>query len=116
MLKFYQDNNPPLVWDGRRNKLGVQFRNGVFETEDQSAIDLLLRVGYRHDPIVEPIVKDIAEEDDSNSNSNAVPAVKKTGSEQGECIDPPPVKTPRKKAGITRKPSANKSPVMRRKK
>lgn len=49
MTKFFQDKNPPRVWDRNLNKVTVVFQNGEFETEDQALIDLLIRVGYRHD-------------------------------------------------------------------
>jgi len=49
MVTFLQDNNPPRIWDPVKNKVTVVFQNGEFETEDQALIDLLIRVGYRHD-------------------------------------------------------------------
>lgn len=49
MMKFFQDKNPPRVWDRDLNKVTVVFQKGEFETEDQSLIDLLIRVGYRYD-------------------------------------------------------------------
>lgn len=49
MTKFFQDKNPPRVWDRDLNKVAVVFQKGEFETEDQSLIDLLVRVGYRYD-------------------------------------------------------------------
>jgi hypothetical protein len=52
MTKFYQDKNPPRVWDRNLNKVTVVFQNGEFETEDPALIDLLVRVGYRHNGIL----------------------------------------------------------------
>ena len=48
MTKFYQDKNPPRVWDKVKSKVTVVFKDGEFETEDSTLIDLLVRVGYRH--------------------------------------------------------------------
>ena len=48
-MQFFQDKNPPRVWDRDLNKVAVAFQNGEFETEDQALINLLVRVGYRHD-------------------------------------------------------------------
>ncbi len=47
-MKFFQDNNPPRVWDKVKSKVTVVFQNGEFETEDQAMIDLLVMAGYRN--------------------------------------------------------------------
>ena len=47
MTKFFQDNNPPRVWDKVKSKVTVVFQNGEFETEDTAMIDLLVMAGYR---------------------------------------------------------------------
>ena len=47
MTKFFQDNNPPRVWDKVKSKVTVVFQNGEFETEDPAMIDLLVMAGYR---------------------------------------------------------------------
>jgi hypothetical protein len=52
MTKFFQDNNPPKVWDKVKNKVTVIFQEGEFETDDPALIDLLVRVGYRHNGIL----------------------------------------------------------------
>ena len=52
MTKFFQDNNPPRVWDRVRNKVTVVFQNGEFETDDPAMIDLLVRAGYRHNGVL----------------------------------------------------------------
>lgn len=50
-MKFFQDKNPPRVWDRDLNKVTVVFQKGEFETEDPSLINLLVRVGYRHNGV-----------------------------------------------------------------
>jgi len=63
MTKFFQDKNPPKVWDPVKNKVTVIFQNGEFETEDPTLIDLLVRVGYRHNGVLpEPEPKKPVEE------------------------------------------------------
>ena len=52
MTKFFQDKNPPRVWDRDLNKVTVVFQNGEFETEDPTLINLLVRVGYRPNGIL----------------------------------------------------------------
>lgn len=52
MTKFFQDKNPPRVWDRDLNKVTVVFQNGEFETEDPTLINLLVRVGYRHNGVL----------------------------------------------------------------
>ena len=58
MTKFYQDKNPPRVWDKVKSKVTVVFKNGEFETEDSTLIDLLVRVGYRHDCVLSELKPD----------------------------------------------------------
>ena len=47
MTKFFQDNNPPRVWDNVKSKVTVVFQNGEFDTDDPAMIDLLVMAGYR---------------------------------------------------------------------
>ena len=58
MTKFFQDNNPPRVWDKVKSKVTVVFQNGEFETEDSTLIDLLVRVGYRPDCVLSELKSD----------------------------------------------------------
>ena len=48
MTKFFQDNQPPNVWDPIKNKVVVRFQNKVFETDDPSLAELLAEAGYRY--------------------------------------------------------------------
>jgi len=64
MTKFFQDKNPPRVWDRDLNKVAVVFQKGEFETEDPTLINLLVRVGYRHngvfpEPESKPVEKQV---------------------------------------------------------
>ena len=75
MTKFFQDKNPPRVWDRDLNKVVVVFQKGEFETEDQSLIDLLIRVGYRHNGILpdpEPVKKPEKKETLTRANPKMV--------------------------------------------
>lgn len=58
MTRFFQDNNPPRVWDKVKSKVTVVFKNGEFETEDSTLIDLLVRVGYRNDCVLPELKSD----------------------------------------------------------
>jgi len=58
MMKFFQDNQPPNVWDPAKNRVVVRFENKVFETDDPALADLLVKAGYRYNgsiPELEPI-------------------------------------------------------------
>jgi hypothetical protein len=48
MMKFFQDKQPPNVWDPARNKVTVRFENKVFETDDPALAELLVKAGYRY--------------------------------------------------------------------
>ena len=50
MLKFFQDNQPPNVWDPVKNKVMVRFKKKVFETDDPALVNLLVAAGYRYPP------------------------------------------------------------------
>ena len=58
MTKFFQDNNPPRVWDNVKSKVTVVFKDGEFETVDPAMIDLLVRAGYRHNGVLTEIKSD----------------------------------------------------------
>lgn len=48
MTKFFQDNNPPKVWDKVKNKVTVIFQEGEFETDNPALAALLVKAGYRY--------------------------------------------------------------------
>ncbi len=45
-MRFYQDDQPPLVWDAKLQKVTIIFQDGVFEADEKQA-ELLERAGYR---------------------------------------------------------------------
>lgn len=47
-MKFFQDTNPPRVWDRVKEKVTVEFQEGEFETEDPAQVEVLIRAGYRY--------------------------------------------------------------------
>lgn len=47
-MLFHQDSLPPLVWDHKRQKVRVQFIDGVFDA-DGDDIEFLIAVGYRQE-------------------------------------------------------------------
>jgi hypothetical protein len=53
---FYERKKLPRVWAGKNKRPAVVFHDGVFETEDQELIDLLVKAGYPHEkePVQEP--------------------------------------------------------------
>lgn len=54
-LRFYSDIEANYgVWDGKKM---LHFENGVYETDDQKEIDLLIKAGCRHDDIDPPVEK-----------------------------------------------------------
>ena len=58
MTRFFQDNNPPRVWDKVKSKVTVVFHNGAFDTEDPATIDFLVMAGYRHDCVLSELKPD----------------------------------------------------------
>ena len=48
MTKFFQDSNPPRVWNPVKNKVTVVFQAGEFETDDPASAELLVKAGYRY--------------------------------------------------------------------
>jgi hypothetical protein len=77
MTKFFQDKNPPRVWDRNLNKVTVVFQNGEFETEDPALIDLLVRVGYRHNGVLPKPEKEPKPADDKPSKPKRMVRKKK---------------------------------------
>jgi hypothetical protein len=57
---FYERKNLPRVWSGKNKRPVVAFHDGVFETEDQELIDLLVKAGYPHENEVEGTSDDSA--------------------------------------------------------
>ena len=45
-MKFYGNG---IVWDKSNNKPLFRFNNGVFETDEKTTIDKLIKSGYKHD-------------------------------------------------------------------
>ena len=50
MKVFMQGKNPRLVWNPKINKIGVQFIEKEFQTDDKELIDLLVKAGYAESP------------------------------------------------------------------
>jgi hypothetical protein len=47
-MRFYGNG---IVWDAEKDCKLMKFAGGVFDTEDQQTIRLLVRNGYRHDEV-----------------------------------------------------------------
>jgi Holliday junction resolvasome RuvABC DNA-binding subunit len=49
-MKFYGNG---IVWNSARNCKLCKFEDGVFVTDDEGVINALIKLGYKHDEVVE---------------------------------------------------------------
>jgi hypothetical protein len=73
-----------VVWDAERSKVLCKFEKGELETEDKRTIDILVKLGYEHEGVVDDGVQEGEEETEEVEIEDKIDLNEKTVSELRE--------------------------------